>query len=277
MSVSTATSNLPAIEMRGVAAGTMRDPGSVAVEEVNWSVASGDFWVVAGLQGPGKSDFLMMAGGLVAPAQGLYHFFGEEMPIFEDADLPERLRLGFVFDGGQLFNHLTVFENVALPLRYHRNSSEAEAEIEVRQMLGRTGLEPWADSTPAALGRNWRKRVGLARALILKPEVLLLDNPLTGLDLRHLNWWLKFLEQLNTSCDFMEGRPVTLVVTAEDLRSWRNRARQFAILKNKRLVVLGNWTQVEAASAEMVHELMVPEPRSWTAEDDSGADQQSNN
>ena len=131
MSVSTATSNLPAIEMRGAAAGIMTDPGSVAVEEINWSVASGDFWVVAGLQGSGKSDFLMMTGGLVAPVQGTYHFFGEEMPIFEDAKLAERLRLGFVFDGGQLFNHLTVLENVALPLRYHRNLSDSEAEAEV--------------------------------------------------------------------------------------------------------------------------------------------------
>jgi ABC-type transporter Mla maintaining outer membrane lipid asymmetry ATPase subunit MlaF len=124
------------------------------------------------------------------------------------------------------------------------------------------------------MGRNWRKRVGLARALMLKPEVLLLDNPLTGLDLRHANWWLNFLEQLNKGCDFMGGRAVTLVVTAEDLRPWRNRARQFAVLKNKRLVVLGNWAQVEAASAEMVHELMIPESRSLTAQEESGTVQQ---
>jgi ABC-type transporter Mla maintaining outer membrane lipid asymmetry ATPase subunit MlaF len=270
MSAPTATSNLPAIEMRGVAAGMMRDPGSVAVEEINWSVAPGDFWVVAGAQGSGKSDFLMMAGGLVAPVRGAYHFFGEGMPIFEDANLAERLRLGFVFDGGQLFNHLTVFENIALPLRYHRNLSAAEAETGVRQMLEWTGLEPWADSTPGAMGRNWRKRAGLARALMLKPEVLLLDNPLTGLDFRQANWWQNFLEQLNQGCLLTEGRPVTLVVTAEDLRPWRNRERRFAVLKGKRLVVLGNWAQVEAASAELVHELMVPESPGLTAQGDSG-------
>ena len=178
------------------------------------------------------------------------------MPIFEDERLEERLRLGFVFDGGQLFNHLTVSENIALPLRYHRNLSRAQAEEETQRMLDLTELAPWADSTPGAIGRNWQKRVGLARALMLRPEVLLLDNPLAGLDLRHRAWWLNFLEQLNRGHNWMNGRATTLIVTADDLRPWRKRARQFAVLKEKRFVVLGSWEQVEAATDEQVRELL---------------------
>jgi len=251
-----------ALGMRGVAVGSMRDPGTIVVDDVNWSVAPGDFWVIGGLHGSGKSNFLLMAGGLMAPAQGVYCFFGEEMPIFEDARLAERLRLGFVFDGGQLFNHLTISENVALPLRYHCNLGEAEAESEVQRMLKLTELTPWADSTPGAIGRNWQIRASLARALMLRPEVLLLDNPLAGLDLRHRGWWLNFLEKLSKGHEWMNGRPVTLVVTANDLRRWRGRARQFAVLKDKRFVVLGGWEQVEAASDEVVRELLTAEPQS---------------
>ena len=110
---------LPAIEMHDVAVGGMRDQSLTVLEGINWRVAEGDYWVVAGLQGSGKSDLLMMTGGLMPPLSGAYNLFGEPMPIFEEARLKTRLRLGLAFDTGQLFNHLTVAQNVALPLRYH--------------------------------------------------------------------------------------------------------------------------------------------------------------
>jgi ABC-type transporter Mla maintaining outer membrane lipid asymmetry ATPase subunit MlaF len=255
MSGATSTENLPMLEMRGVAVNSIRDPSALTVEEVNWSVAPGDFWALGGLHGSGKSDLLILAGGLAVPAGGAYFFQGREMPIFEDERLAERLRIGYVFEGGQLFNHLTVAENVALALRYHKNLTETEADSEVRRMLEQTELMPWADNTPGAIARNWRKRAGLARALVLKPEVLLLDNPLGGLDSRHRAWWLNFLGQVSKGCELTDGRPVTLVVTTDDFRPWRNCARQFAVLKNKRLVVLGSWEQLEAANDELVREL----------------------
>jgi len=166
-----------------------------------------------------------------------------------------RLRLGMVFDGGQLFNHLTVSENIALPVRYHHDLTMAQVEAELKEILETMELSPWADSTPGAIGRNWQKRVGLARALALRPEVLLIDSPLTGLDLRHMNWWLGFLDQLSKGHKLLKGRPMTLVVTAADLRFWRGRASHFAILKEKRLTILGSWQQLEAASQDLLHEV----------------------
>ncbi len=246
----------PVIQMDEVAVGSMQDPGTSVAGGVNWQVNAGDYWVIAGLQGSGKSDFLLMTGGVMAPLSGRYLLFGTEMPIFDDARLGERLRLGLVFDGGQLFNHLTVKENVALPLRYHRNLSKAQAEGQVQAMLEALELGPWADSTPGAIGTNWRKRVGMARALMLKPEVLLVDSPLSGLDLRHLTWWLNTLDALSRGHPLLEERPLTIIVTTADLRPWKNRARQFAVLKNRRLSVLGNWTQLERASDELVQELL---------------------
>jgi len=251
----------PVIRMEGVTAGSLRDLSAVAAEVGDWTVNPSDFWVVAGLQGTGKSDLLMLTAGLMPPARGEYRLFGEPMPIFEDARLAERLRLGLVFDGGQLFKHLTVWENIALPLRYHRNLTKSEAAAEVRPFLEATELEPWADSTPGALGRNWHRRVGLARALMLQPEVLLVDSPLTGLDPQHTNWWLGFLGQLSKGHPLLGGRALTLVVTAAGFRPWKGVARQFAVLANRRFVVLGTWAELEKASEELVRDLLPPETR----------------
>ena len=251
----------PFIQMNEVSVGSMREPDNLLVEQVDWTVHPGDYWVIAGLQGAGKSDFLMTTAGLMAPRRGRYELFGEAMPIFEGTRLKERLRLGLVFDNGQLFNHLTVRENVALPLRYHQNLTGAEAERAVNPILEALELEPWAACTPGLLGRNWQKRAGLARALALQPELLLLDNPLGGLDLRHLHWWLRCLRQLSEGHTLLLNRPLTLVVTAADLRPWKDHARQFGILRNRRLLVLGSWSQVEAANAELVHELVTSGPR----------------
>jgi len=117
----------PVIKMEAVSVGSLRDLSTIILEGVDWQAAAGDYWVLAGLQGAGKTDFLMMTAGLMPPEAGSYRLFGEPMPIFDEARLPIRLRLGQVFDGGQLFNHLTVFENISLPLRYHRNLSETQA------------------------------------------------------------------------------------------------------------------------------------------------------
>ena len=251
----------PALEMTNVAVSSMRDPDTLVAEQINWTVSPGDYWVVAGLHGSGKSDFLMLAGGLMAPRWGQYRFFGEEMPIFEDARLKQRLRLGLVFEGGQLLNHLTVAENVALPLRYHRNLSPAGAAAAVSELLECTDLAPWAEYAPGALGRSWQERVGLARALALKPEVLLVDNPLSGLDPRQVHWWLDFLDQLSQGHRVMQNQPMTLVVTAADFRPWKGRARQFAVLRNHGFLVLGAWAQLEAASEELVRELLTERTR----------------
>ena len=254
-------SGVPAIEMTDVAVSAMRDPETIVAEGINWTVQAGDYWVVAGLHGAGKSDFLMLTGGLMPPARGRYRFFGEEMPIFEEARLKQRLRLGLVFDGGQLFHDLTVAENIALPLRYHQNLNPAAGAAVVGELLELTELTPWAGRRPSALRHSWQKRAGLARALALEPEVLLVDNPLAGLDPQHVHWWLSFLDQLSKGHPLTHGRPVTLVVTAADFRRWRGHARQYAVLSNQGFVVLGTWDQLAAAREERVRELLTEATR----------------
>jgi len=248
--------NIPAIEMRGVNVAAMRDASFTVVEDVNWSVAAGEFWVVAGQEHSGKSDLLMLAAGLMPPAGGGCKLFGSDTKNFGEAELAERLRVGFVFQGGQLFNQLTVAENVALPLCYQKNLTPDAASPEVGELLELMELSPLADVTPADIASNWRQRAALARALVLKPEVLLLDNPLAGLGARHRQWWLRFLDQLSRGHARFGGEPMTMAVTADDLRPWQGARRKFALLHDGKFVLLGNWNEVESSAHPVVKELM---------------------
>ena len=242
--------------MRDVTVGALRDATVIVAKDVNWRVERGDFWAVAGLHGAGKSDLIMLAGGVMAPAGGSYNFLGEDMPIFSEERLAHRLKLGLVFDGGRLFNQLTVAENIALPLRYHRNLSEDRAASQVATLLELLELTEHARILPGTLGRNLQHRAALARALVLRPELLLLDTPLGGLDQRQQNWWFGFLGQLSQGHPFYEGRPVTIVVTTANLRNWRGQARQFALLNDGRFTTLGDWAAVEQSNEPLVRELL---------------------
>lgn len=244
------------IEMREVSIGAMRDISFVVLEDVNWSVAPGEFWTVAGPQYSGKSDFLMLTAGLMAPVKGECKLFGMDTRTFGEAKLTERLHVGLVFAGGQLFNQLTIRENVALPLQYHHDLTPAAAGQAVAALLELLELTPLADLTPTNVSDNWRQRAALARALILKPQVLLLDNPLANLGARHLHWWLRFLDQLSRGHDWCGGGPMTLVVTADDLRPWRNSGRKFALLRDKMFSPLGSWNEIESTNDPVVKELL---------------------
>jgi ABC-type transporter Mla maintaining outer membrane lipid asymmetry ATPase subunit MlaF len=244
------------IEMRGVQVAALRDSSLAVLDDVNWSVLPGEFWVLAGLQHSGKSDLLMHAAGLLTPAGGSCRVFGCETAAFGEAQLADRLRVGFVFADGKLFNQLTLAENVALPLRYQKNLTAAEAARAVEMILELLELAPFADFTPAHLSANWRRRAALARALILQPELLLLDNPLDGLDARHRQWLLQFLEQLWRGHDSFGGRPMTLVATTGDLRAWQHPQRKFAVVADKTFSALGNWPEVEASGDRVVKELL---------------------
>ena len=245
-----------ALDMRGVTVVSLKNPTAIVAEAVNWTVTAGEFWVVGAPQHSGKTDFLMTAGGLSSPTGGEYYLLGEPMPIFEEPRLAHRLKLGFVFDGGRLLGQLTVAENIALPLRYHGRLSSDEIESRVRELLEITELLPWANSTPANVGRSWQQRAGLARALALQPEVLLLDSALTGLDVRHTTWWLGLLDKLSRGDRNVGGKPVTLVVTADDLRPWRRHAGRVACLSNRRLIVLGDWRAAEDSKERVIQELL---------------------
>ena len=136
------------LEMCNVPVVVLRDTSIVALQNVNWSVRPAEFWVVAGPQHSGKTDLLCHAAGLIAPVDGVCRLFGRDTRELNEAQLGERLRVGLTFAEGKLFNQMTIAENVALPLRYHRNLDESELARRVASLLELLELTPWSNLTP---------------------------------------------------------------------------------------------------------------------------------
>lgn len=241
MATETTSTSAPLLEMRGVDISDLHDSERIVVRGVNWSVHRGDYWAIGGLHGSGKTNFIFAVAGVLPPARGTYLAFGAELtPGYEQAQIAPRLRIGTIFDGGRLLHPLSIAENVGLPLRYHQNLSVAAATEIIDPLLEFVGMGAQATALPGSISRNWQQRAGLARALIMKPEVLLFDTPLSGLDPREMIWWLDTIDKLAAGHPLLDGKPATIVVTTDDLRRLATRARQFAVLKNKQLSVLNS-------------------------------------
>lgn len=221
----------PIIEMREVTIPSRRDNELPVAEKVSWSVSSGELWIVGGLLGSAKSDFIFLLGGLTRPLGGSYLLFGQDMgKHFGDEFLPNRLRTAIVFDDARLFATQTIAENVALPIRYHQNLTPEESAGWVAALLQETGVAEMAGEKPGTVSRQWRRRAALARALALRPELIFVENALRGLDARHASWWVDFLGKLQKGHSLMAGKPMTVVATTDEYWPWRNSGARFAAL-----------------------------------------------
>ena len=225
---------------------------------VNWRVDEGSFWAVGGLQWSGKTNLLTTAAAINANSQGRLDLFGkntEEMS--EEELLGERLRIGVVFEGdGRLFSQLTVAENIALPLRYRTGRDDEELEERVESIMDALGLLGVASNTPGVIDLGKRRRVALARAAVLRPDVLLFDQPLVGLNYRQQRRWRDLICDLVRGHRLMGGKPVAVVVTAENLRLWIDHAHQFALLREGALEMVGDRGKMKACVDPLARELL---------------------
>lgn len=171
----------PLIETRGL---TIHFHESVILQDISVSIERGQTLAIIGESGCGKTVFMKSLVGLVQPNEGVVMFDGRPLDRMRLDELTRtRRRFGFVFQNAALFDSMSIYDNVAFPLRQSESVSETEVRERVLQHLAEVGLpKNVTRKRPAELSGGMRKRVGLARALILRPEVVVYDEPTTGLD-----------------------------------------------------------------------------------------------
>jgi phospholipid/cholesterol/gamma-HCH transport system ATP-binding protein len=155
----------------------------VVLKDLSFTVPKGDMRILFGASGAGKSVILKLVLGLLRPDEGAILVNGmrvDQMPELEL--LKMRADIGMVFQENALFDSLTVAQNVAFRLTEEREMTEEQIDARVDEVLGFVGLRDFADRMPAALSGGQRRRVGIARAMASKPQLLLFDDPITGLD-----------------------------------------------------------------------------------------------
>jgi phospholipid/cholesterol/gamma-HCH transport system ATP-binding protein len=205
---------------------TVRFGRQTVLRGINLAVPKGETVVVIGESGCGKTVLLKSIIGLVRPTGGVVHFAGRNLAQFDEKELTrERVRFGFVFQQAALFDSMTVAQNIAFPLKEHSSKSDREVREAVRSLLGEVGLpENIVGKRPAELSGGMRKRVGLARALALNPEVMLYDEPTTGLD----PVMSAVINELIVST--RQAHPVTSIVVTHDMNTAKRVADRVVML-----------------------------------------------
>ena len=223
--------NNTAIRLEGV---SKSFGNQVVLTGLDLSVARGETLTVLGRSGTGKSVMLKLLIGLQKPDGGKIEINGEEITAMPIDELNRvRKKVGFLFQGAALYDSLTVEENVAFPLRRHSKMSDDERRDRVHELLDSVGVEDAASKMPSDISGGMRKRVGLARALALDPEIMLLDEPTAGLDpitAGEINSLIRSLQ---------EEHETSSVVVTHDMRSVRTVADRVALLKEGSILVEG--------------------------------------
>jgi phospholipid/cholesterol/gamma-HCH transport system ATP-binding protein len=224
---------------------------------LSFQLERGETLVVMGGSGSGKTVLLRHVAGLIRPAAGDVRVFGIAIErLSEEELLPIRRRMGYVFQGAALFDSLSVSENVAFPLREHTNQSEPEIQERIVHVLSLVGLG--ADVLPllpSELSGGMRKRVGIARALVIEPELMLFDEPTAGLDPTNSKMVGELIVQLKA------GAGDTSIVVTHDVELARTVADRLAILVDGRFAIVGRPNEVMTSGDPAVQAFLAGEAR----------------
>ncbi|MDB4910225.1 MAG: transporter related protein [Gemmatimonadetes bacterium] len=223
------------------------------LENVSLVARRGETIVIAGESGTGKSTTLKLILRLLRPDSGRVIVDGEVLNdvTYEEA-LIIRQKMGMVFQGAALFDSMSVFENVAFPLREHTTLSDDEIEARVKEKLEFVDLDPdrVMDQLPAELSGGMKKRVGIARGMAVNPAIMLYDEPTSGLDPLTTGTITRLIMKLQRELK------VTSVVVSHDIRSAFRMATKIALLAERRIVFFGSPEEMTASQDRYVQDFL---------------------
>ena len=223
------------------------------LNNISFNAHEGETIVVVGESGTGKSTILKLLLRLLIPDNGRVAIDGEDIThlTFDDA-LKVRQKMGMVFQGAALFDSMSVYENVAYPLREHTTLNEDEIEARVREKLQFVDLEAdkVMDQMPSELSGGMKKRVGIARGLANNPEIMLYDEPTSGLDPLTTATITYLILKLQRELG------VTSIVVSHDIRSAFRMASKIALLANKRIEFFGTPEEMTGSEDPYIREFL---------------------
>jgi phospholipid/cholesterol/gamma-HCH transport system ATP-binding protein len=222
------------------------------LDGISLHVARGETLAVLGRSGTGKSVLLRLIIGLETPDSGSICIHGQDIAgLAMDALGEIRKKMGFLFQHAALYDSLTVAENVAFPLVHHRRDmSRSERGDRVMQLLAEMGMESDVDKMPSDISGGMQKRVGLARALVLEPEILLLDEPTAGLDP------ISSGEIDDLILKLQRERKMASIVVTHDLHSAKTIANRLALLDQGKVVIEGKFEALQQSDIAFVKEFL---------------------
>jgi phospholipid/cholesterol/gamma-HCH transport system ATP-binding protein len=226
--------------------------GRKILDKVSFTVAQGEALCILGRSGTGKSVTLKLMIGLLKADAGKVLVTGEDMSVLEEDGLAKvRRKMGYLFQSAALFDSFTLNQNLAMPLhRLAPNKSPEEVKRAVEETLGQVGLGKDGNKMPSALSGGMQKRAGLARALVLEPEILLVDEPASGLDRITASEIDDLLMKVKTE------RHTTMVIVTHDVHGARKIADKFAVLDQGRLLAFGTPQELDSRNDKRLQQFI---------------------
>ncbi|MDD0810337.1 ABC transporter ATP-binding protein [Curvibacter sp. RS43] len=221
------------------------------LDGVTLTVPRGKVTALMGASGGGKTTVLRLIGGQIRPQSGELRFDGEDLRTLDTAGLYRiRRRMGMLFQFGALFTDSSVFDNVAFPLREHTDLPEALIRDIVLMKLNAVGLRGARDLMPSEVSGGMARRVALARAIALDPELVMYDEPFAGLDPISLGTAARLIRQLN------DAMGLTSIIVSHDLDETFHIADKVIVLANGRIAAQGTPDEVRNSTDPLVHQFV---------------------
>lgn len=218
---------------------------------INLKIEKGQTFALIGGSGKGKTVLLKHIIGLLKPDRGKIFIDQQDISRLHGKKLKElKERFGIVFQGGALFDSLTVFENVAFPLQEKTNLNFSQIRDKVLKELTNVGLEGNEDKYPAQISEGMKKRVALARCLVMNPEIILFDEPTTSLDPVTAKSIRKLIQTLQ------KKRNLTALIVSHDIHTIFNIVDRVAMLDEGKIIAVGSAQEIKASNNPRVQEFI---------------------